>query len=448
MNVLILDDEKIKRITLRDDLIEANYNAWDAALPSEAFKILDNELIDVVVTDLRLPEMDGIEFLKRIKESYSSITVIMMTAYASVETAVEAMKLGAEDYISKPFSSDELLLKLEKIKRFKKVVDENVQLKAKLEKRYRYDNLIGKSHVMSQVFEIIEAIAPSNSTVLIYGETGTGKELVANAIHYNSPRRNKPLVRVSCAALSRELLESELFGHEKGAFTSAYKDKIGRFELAHTGSILLDEVDDIPYDLQVKLLRVLQEHEFERVGGSELLKVDVRVIAATKENLRERVASGQFRSDLFYRLNVVPIFLPPLRERKEDLSLLIDHFLKMFAPDKNLKIDSEALALLMDYAWPGNVRELENLVERLVTLGRAKDITADDIPTEVKIPIHPLYNQNYSFEKNSFDEIIMNVERELILDAYKKARGNKSLAAKLLKMKPSTYRDKFDKYNP
>ncbi|HDI00705.1 MAG TPA: sigma-54-dependent Fis family transcriptional regulator, partial [Firmicutes bacterium] len=360
MRVLLVEDDRVARVPLRDDIAEAGYDVDEAGSAEEALELLGKKGYDVVVTDLRMPGMDGIELLERIKAESPDTEVIVITAYGTVRTAVRAMKLGAYEYLTKPFDNEELLLLLERIRRMREVMEENVRLRRRLEERYRLEDMVGKGHKMQEVFRLIRTVASSDSTVLLQGETGTGKELAAHAIHELSPRRDGPFVKVSCAALSRELLESELFGHVKGAFTSAVKDKPGKFELADGGTIFLDEVDDIPLELQVKLLRVLQEREFERVGGTRTIRVDVRVIAATKVDLLERVRRGLFREDLYYRLNVVPIRLPPLRERKEDVPLLMEHFLRKLGAEGRIEMTPEAMKLLMDYDWPGNVRELEN----------------------------------------------------------------------------------------
>ncbi|MBI5286881.1 MAG: sigma-54-dependent Fis family transcriptional regulator, partial [Deltaproteobacteria bacterium] len=356
MKVLIVEDEKIKRITLTDALLKAGYEVESFHDPVEALKVFKEDEFDVVVTDLRLPRMEGVDLLREIKSIRPSTHVIIMTAYGTVESAIKAMKLGAYDYITKPFSSEELILNLERLKEFKEVVEENIKLKKEITSRYSFDNLVGKSGGMQRIYNLIETVAPRGTTVLIVGESGTGKELIAHAIHYNSPRRDKPLVKFSCAALTESLLESELFGHEKGAFTGAFKEKKGRFELANGGSIFLDDVDDIPLSMQPKLLRVLQEREFERVGGVRTVKVDVRFICATKVGLDVKVKDGRFREDLFYRLNVVSIKLPPLRERREDIPLLVEHFLNKYCnPGEKKTFTQEAIKAFMDYDWPGNV---------------------------------------------------------------------------------------------
>lgn len=465
MRVLLVEDDRVARVPLRDDIAEAGYDVDEAGSAEEALELLGRKGYDVVVTDLKMPGMDGIELLERIKAESPDTEVIVITAYGTVRTAVRAMKLGAYEYLTKPFDNEELLLLLERIRRMREVMEENVRLRRRLEERYRLEDMVGKSHKMQEVFRLIRTVASSDSTVLLQGETGTGKELAAHAIHELSPRRDGPFVKVSCAALSRELLESELFGHVRGAFTSAVKDKPGKFELADGGTIFLDEVDDIPLELQVKLLRVLQEREFERVGGTRTIRVDVRVIAATKVDLLERVRRGLFREDLYYRLNVVPIRLPPLRERKEDVPLLMEHFLRKLGAEGRIEMTPEAMKLLMDYDWPGNVRELENLVERLVVVGAGPKVGPEDLPPEIRSPapkekgpsLEEILRRQEELERMirmlgsseprlgdaSFEEIVEAKERELITEALRRTGGNKTKAAELLGMKLSTFRDKM-----
>ena len=444
MKILVVDDEKIKRITLRDDLRESNYDTIAVESPTIALQLLQNEHFDILVTDLRMPKMHGIEFLKRVKKVYPHITVIIMTAYASVETAVEAMKFGAYNYIKKPFSSIELIAMLDKLKALRggkgRGGFEIGPHKAHMEPRQPYHNIIGKSRVMQGIFDLLETIADSSSNVLICGENGTGKELLAKSIHLNSSRSHQPYVPVNCGGLSEEALGIELFGHEH----LADNRRVGRFELAHKSTLFLDDVDRLPINLQVRVLRALEEEVFERVGGSAKSEVDVRVIAATAENLPSKVRSGVFRDELYYRLNVVPLFLPPLRERVEDIPLLTNHFLDLFSPNQSIRIAPQAVDLLMEYPWPGNVRELENVIERLVTVGRGSEIIAEDIPIDLKLKTH--INLSAAVGEVSFHEIIQSTERELVSWAMKKAKGNKTQAARMLKMKPSTFRDALTKH--
>ncbi|MBI5683087.1 MAG: sigma-54-dependent Fis family transcriptional regulator [Deltaproteobacteria bacterium] len=450
MRILIIEDEKIKRITLTDALLKAGHEVSSFDNPSEALIAFNEGGFDVVVTDLRLPQMGGLDLVEKIKGIKPDTEVIVMTAYATVDTAVRAMKLGAYDYITKPFSSEELILILERLDKFKNVVRENIKLKAEITSRYSFNNIIGKGKEMQEIYDLIRTIAPRDTTTLIIGESGTGKELIAHAIHYNSLRKDKPLIKLSCATLTESLLESELFGHEKGAFTGAIKDKKGRFELAHEGTIFLDDVDDIPISMQPKLLRVLQEREFERVGGIKTIKVDVRIICATKRDLLTKVKDGAFREDLFYRLNVVPVKLPPLRERKEDIPLLCGHFLSKYCkPQESRVFTNEAMKLMMDYDWPGNVRELENIVERVVAVSKKHEITLQDMPDTIVPSSQRVCDQHLVdvIDKDrSFDDIVIGLEKRLLSIALERSSGNKSEAARLLKMKRETLRDKIEKY--
>lgn len=375
--ILVIDDEKLMREYLKE-LLEPEYRVDTASSALEAVKMLRDEVYDLVITDLRMPKMDGIELLKQANEISPGTQVIVMTAYGSVESAVEAMKLGAYDYIEKPIQSlDQIELKVKRALERGKLIRENLYLRRELEKTLRY-NIVGKSPKMQEVFNKIAAVAKSDVTVLITGETGTGKELVARAIHENSHRKDGMFVPVNCGAIPENLLESELFGHEKGAFTGAYKREIGSFELANGGTIFLDEIGEMPPHLQVKLLRVLQNGEFQRVGSPNPLKTDARVIAATNTDLQKSVEEGRFRQDLYYRLNVVNIKLPPLRERKEDIPLLIQHFLQKYGPDK--EIAPETMKILLSYEWPGNVRELENVIESGCVLTKTNIIRPEDLP--------------------------------------------------------------------
>ena len=431
MKVLVVDDEKIKLITLRDDLREANYDTIAVESPATGLQLVQNEHFDVLVTDLRLPKMHGIEFLKRVQKEQPHIIVIVMTAYASVETAVEAMKFGAYNYIKKPFSSEELIQMLDKLKMLHGRDKQRSQLKVPVKGRSPYHHIIGKSQAIQDLFDLLENISDTQSTVLIYGEHGTGKTLVAKSIHFNSARRLHPFRIVNCSGMPVETLDRELFG-AKGA-----EDEFGR-----KGTLFVQDIDALPVPLQIKVLRLLEGQQLTR--GRSTQREDARIIAATTKNLRAKVQSGEFRDDLFYRLNVVPIFLPPLRERIEDIPLLINHFLDLFSPNTPIHIVPEAVEVLAAYPWPGNVRELENVIERLVTVGDGADITTDDIPLELKLPAQVSLDETLS--EISFQEIIRSTERELIGWAMKKAQGNKTQAAKLLKMKPSTFRDTLAKY--
>lgn len=446
MKVLLVDDEDTIRISLTDDLREAGYEVVDfPAAPAAVDYLRQSADVGVIVTDWKLPDMDGLEFLRRAKEIDGDVLVILITAYGTVQTAVEAVKQGAYDYMVKPFDTDELVVAVERAVRYRGAIEDNRRLLEKLEERSRFHRLVGTSPAMVRVFEQLAGIAPTPGTVLIVGETGTGKELAAEAIHQSSERSKGPLVRVSCAALAGEILESELFGHERGAFTGAIRDRIGRFEMAQGGTIFLDDVEDIPLNLQVKLLRVLQEHAIERVGSGKSIPLDVRVIASTKSQLRERVAQGKFREDLFYRLNVVPILLPPLRQREPDIPLLTMHFLREYAGSREFKVTPEAMDALMSYRWPGNVRELEHLMERLALTVKGDVIDCKDLPEEVLCPCIT-ETQCPDLGERSLDEIVDGLAKQVIRTALARTSGNKAKAAKLLRIPPSTLRSRMDKH--
>jgi two-component system, NtrC family, response regulator AtoC len=381
--ILVVDDEPMVCLSLTNWLKEENYLASAVQDGPSAVSAIREEMWDVVLLDLKMPGMDGLEVLRQIKSISPQTVVVMMTAYASIPTSVQAMKEGAYDYVVKPLDVEELTLMLKKIVEHQKLVTENIQLRKHLSDSYTFEDIIGRSAAMKKVFEMIDTVADTNATVLVTGETGTGKELVARAIHSRSSRRYNPFVAVSCGALPDTLLESELFGYEKGAFTGADRTKKGRFELAHEGSLFLDEIGDISMKTQVKLLRVLQEKSFRRLGGTELIQVDVRLITATNRDLVKEVEQSAFRSDLYYRLNVVNIHLPPLRERKEDIRLLIAHFMNKFNIEFNKRFDrvaEDALTLMADYAWPGNVRELENVIERAIVIDQGPEVKAMHLP--------------------------------------------------------------------
>lgn len=432
-NILVVDDEKSVRDSLRKTLEREEYNVFLAESGQGALEILRSHSLNLMLTDLRMDDMDGVQLLKAAKNLSPEVEVILMTAYGSVEVAVEAMKLGAYDFIEKPLKRASVLKVLAKALEKQGLWLENRYLRQQLQEAHKFENIIGSSHQMKPVLDMVAQIAPTSATVLISGESGTGKEVIANAIHYASLRQEKPLVKVSCAALPETLLESELFGYEKGAFTGADARKLGRFELADGGSIFLDEISELSPAMQVKLLRVLQESEFERLGGTKTIKVDVRIIVATNLELSKLVADGKFRDDLYYRLNVISINLPALRDRKEDIPLLVDHFLKKYQ-QKNQKpirgISQNAMELLMNYDWPGNVRELENAVERAVVMAKKDVIQVEDLPP---------YLQSQSNLPQKPDHITISIgmtleEIELmcIKEALGRADGDKELAAKLL----------------
>ena len=437
--ILVVDDEAIIRDSLRDWLSDGGYQVFTAENGHQALEIIEKERLWIVIADLVMPGMDGIELMKRGKEINPNIEVIIITAYGSIATAIAAMKEGAYDYIEKPFCPERAELLVKKLVEHQGLIEENISLHQKLEERYRFENIIAKSPKMQQVIEVIKIVAKSNATVLITGDSGTGKELVARAIHSQSHRHGKPFIAVSCAALPESLLESELFGHEKGSFTGAYTQKKGKIEIANRGSLFLDEIGDMSANIQVHLLRVLEEKEFTRVGGNELIKVDVRVISATNKELKKAVASGQFREDLYYRLNVVTIELPPLRERKEDIPLLAQHFLKKFTVENQKEITGfspEATDFLLKYEWPGNVRELENAIERAVILAKNSYIEVADLPRENVLLAHS------APPGRSLKEI----ERERILNVLDETSKNYSEAARILGISRVTLYNKLKAY--
>lgn len=444
MKILVVEDEDILRISIGDDLKEEGFEVSLSKSPLLALDLLEKEEFEVALVDYKMPGMNGIELLKKIKERQPDCAVIIMTAFGTIQTAVEAMRLGAYDYITKPFSNEELILTIKRIVEVQSLKKENIELKEQLKERYNFHKLIGKSKSMQQVYDLSSIVANSDSTVLITGETGTGKEMVADAIHYTGLRQDNPYIKVSCALFSRDILESELFGHEKGAFTGAITDKKGRFEIADRGTIFLDDVDDIPLELQVKLLRVLQQFEFERVGGTETIKVDVRVIAASKANLLEKIKKGEFREDFYYRLNVVPIHLPPLKERKEDIPLLIDAFIMKYSSNRSMEISNQAMDYLLNYGWPGNVRELENLIERLALTVPDGNVIRSQLPPE--IIWEEICPQEECLDGSCYDEVMKRTEINLIKRALEMSGGNKAKAARLLKLKPSTLSSKIEKY--
>lgn len=445
INIIIIEDEEILRETLRDDLVDAGYSVNVFEEPVSALDYLNKSNCDLIISDIRMPYMNGLEFLSKIKILKPEIYVIMVTAFGSIETAVEAMKRGAYDYVTKPFDKDELLLKLKNVSELLNLKKKNRDYQLRLSTGYSADNLLGESDFIKQLRKTILAVASSNSTILITGETGTGKELVANLIHYNSRRKNEPLIKVSCAVLSKEVIESELFGHEKGAYTGAEKQRIGRFESADGGTIYLDDIDDVPLDVQVKLLRVLQEKEIERVGSSKSIKIDVRVIASTKKNLLELAKQGRFREDLYYRLNVVPLYIKPLRERKDDILPLFNFFVNQFAENKKIAIEKDVEEALIRYNWKGNVRELKNIAERLVLMSNDR-ITIDKLPPEF-FEVESFDLTQLQKSNKSFNEIMDEVETQLIKNALLRTRGNKSKAAELLGLPPSTLKNKIEKLN-
>jgi two-component system NtrC family response regulator len=404
-----------------------------------------------VLTDMKMPAMDGIELLEKVKAINPELPVIMMTAYGTVEKAVEAMQKGAYSYIMKPFDNDSLVVYVNKAIAMYRIVKENRRLRQTVESQYSFGNIIGKSQKMQRIFETVRKIAPSNTTVLIEGESGTGKDLVAKSIHFNGPRRDYPFIAVNCSALAESLLESELFGHERGAFTGAVSSKKGRFELAEGGTLFLDEIGELSPALQVKLLRVLQDKVFERVGGVRQVSVNFRLISATNKRLKSEVQNGRFREDLYYRLNVVHIELPPLRHRQEDIHLLVDHFIDKYANERNHEapvkgIERKAEQLFYDYTWPGNVRELENVIERAMVLCPDEILKVDDLPRDFRQSITEFQPLENIPEDAQLFETIANIEKKMILRALKLTRNVQSEAAQLLGIGKSGFNKKLKKY--
>ena len=427
--ILVVEDEEKLRRVIELQLLSAGFDVEKAGSAEDALKAV--ERADLVLTDLRLPNMDGLELLGRIRRQNAQAAVIMMTAYGSVETAVEAMKAGAADFLLKPFSLDHLMTVVNKALEVTALRDENRQLKEELGRRYEFDSIIGRSGPMQEIFAAIERVAPTRATVLLAGESGVGKDLIARAIHFHSPRRDRPLVKINCTALPENLMESELFGYEKGAFTGAVTSKPGKFEQADTGTVFLDEIGDVPAAIQVKLLRVLQEREFERLGSNVTRHIDVRVIAATNQDLRAALEQGTFREDLYYRLNVVPLNIPPLRDRKTDIPYLARHFLAKLSPDTGSRVEGitdAAIEKLVAYHWPGNVRELENVIERSLVMCAGTQLDADDIRMEGAIRQRASSETPFLPEGATLDQY----EQDIIREALRRADGNKSQAARLL----------------
>jgi len=446
--ILIVEDEAAQRDALSGFLKKKGFDVKAASSGMEALEIIQAHAVDLILTDLKMPGMDGLELLTQVREINPDTGVIVMTAFGSIEGATQAMKNGALDYLTKPIDLDQLEVTVAKALEHKQLVSENRALRAQLAERFRFDGIISASSTMEEALNIAGRAAASKATVLICGESGTGKELVARAIHLSSPRKDKPFVAVNVAALAENLLESELFGHEKGAFTGADRQRKGRFELADGGTLFIDEIGEIPPTTQVKLLRVLQERVFERVGGTEQIQIDVRVITATNTHLEDMVKDGTFRKDLFYRLNVVRVQIPPLRKRKTDIPILIDHFLKKYSEENQkqlVSISKEAMDLLMKYDYPGNVRELENIIEQAVVLCRSDIITINDLPASIR----GLSSDKSMIEvpvTGSFQERVEAFEQRLILDALESANGVQTRAANLLGMSERHLRYKLKKY--
>ncbi|HTQ56085.1 MAG TPA: sigma-54 dependent transcriptional regulator [Bryobacteraceae bacterium] len=426
--ILVVEDEEKLRRVIELQLASAGFEVEKAGTAESALNLA--ERADLVLTDLRLPHMDGLELLAAIRRQNSHTPVIVMTAFGTIETAVEAMKAGATDFLLKPFSLDHLMTVVQKALEVRALRDENLKLREELGRRYEFDNIIGRSGPMQEIFATITRVAPTRATVLLAGESGVGKDLIARAIHFHSPRRERPLVKINCTAIPENLMESELFGFEKGAFTGALAAKPGKFEQADTGTVFLDEIGDVPASIQVKLLRVLQEREFERLGSNVTRRIDVRVVAATNQDLRAALEQGTFREDLYYRLNVVPMNIPPLRERKEDIPFLAQHFVEKLGPDTGNRVKSltdPAIDKLMSYHWPGNVRELENVIERSLVMCSHGQLDAADIKLEMA-PRSRAQTDHFLPEGMTLDQY----EQDLIREALRRADGNKSQAARLL----------------
>jgi DNA-binding NtrC family response regulator len=442
--ILLIDDDDSLRRVMAYSLSEAGYRVMAAASGEEGIRLFENDSCDAVVTDITMPGMSGIEVLANIRARNERIPVIIITAYGTIESAVEAMKQGAFDYITKPFNRDELRITLDKALRMSRLEQENIELRTAVNDRYRFESIIGSGEKISALLDVAGRVAASDASVLITGESGTGKELLAKGIHYNSARTDGPFVAVNCAAIPENLIESELFGHVKGAFTGAVRDREGKFELAAGGSLFLDEIGDLRTDLQAKILRALQERQVDRVGGKQPVPVDVRIIAATNKDIERAVKQGEFREDLYYRLSVITLHLPPLRERREDIPLLVRHFLKKFNPGTEVGVSAEAVEALNGYGWPGNVRELENVIQRASVLRRGESITAADLPEKLKR------------EKMSVENIILNLpdegisledlEKNLIVKALEKHKNNQTRAAEYLGITRPTLIYRMEKY--
>ena len=452
-HLLIVEDEAPLREALAERLGEQGFAVDHAESGERAIEQLADFAYDILITDLRLPGVDGTTVLETAIERYPDIVVIVVTGYGTVKDAVDAIKRGAADFVTKPFQFDELRHAIDAALEKRRLKSENAYLRSQLEARYRFEGLIGRSRTMRDLFQLLETVAVTTSTILVTGETGTGKEVVARAIHHNSPRRTQRFVALNCSAIPETLLEAELFGHARGAFTGAVATRQGRLEQAHKGTLFLDEVGTMSAALQMKLLRVLQEREFERVGDSHTIRVDVRVIAATNSDLQRMVAEGQFREDLFYRLNVIPIQLPPLRDRREDIPLLVQHFLEKFCAEQTpqrppMTVSQQAMRQLMASAWPGNVRQLENAMERAVALSAGRtQVEITDLPPDVQQASAPVA-ADLALPEDGLDleTYVRNIERELIRRSLEKTRGNKGQAARLLNLKRTTLVEKLKRF--
>ena len=451
MNILIVDDEEVLQDVLTVLIRKEGHRTVSAFTGEEGLQILEREEIDLVLLDLMLPGINGMEVLRQIRRSDPDQVVVMITAFSSIETAIQAMREGAFHYIPKPFKNEEVLLTVRKGLEQRRLATENRSLKEQLRQRFGFDNIIGKSKPMQQVYDLVQLAAPSRSNILVLGESGTGKELVAKAIHHHSRRAEGPFITVNSGSMPADLLESNLFGHVRGAFTGAVNSKKGLFELANNGSVFFDEIGNIPVDTQAKLLRVIQEREFMRLGGVETVKVDVRIIAATNADLEAAVQQGSFREDLYYRLNVITVNLPPLRKRTEDIPLLAQHFLLQYARenDKVIRdISPRAMELLLDYHWPGNVRELENAIERAVVLSTGPVLDVDLLPSSVRQPdSHGLTPPVLPPNGIAFRDAVSQYERQIIIRALQASGGVQKRAAELLQVKPTTLHEMMKRLN-
>jgi two-component system, NtrC family, response regulator len=445
LTVCLVDDERIIRVTVADELRDSGHKVHEFAEPAAALAMLREMSFDVFITDMRMPGMDGLEFIRKTKSIRPGAQFIVMTGYGSIPNAIEAMKLGAFNYLTKPFKMDELLISLERITESSELKKDIRHLTEQISSEFDFSAFVGESPQIKEMFDLVRLVAKNEINVLISGETGTGKELLTNIIHYNSNRRGKPLVKVSCALLSKEIFESELFGHEKGAFTGAEKTRAGRFEMANGGTLYLDDIDDMPLELQVKLLRVLEENEIERVGGNEAIEVDVRVITSTKVDLKKLVEEGKFRNDLYYRLNVFPIEIPPLRSRVKDVPVLINHFAEKFSNGVSVSIEKEVMQTLNDYPFPGNARELKNMMERMSLLARDGVIECKHLPFEIRHP-GPAVTP-FGLGEKTLPEMLAHIECSAIKAAMEKCGQNQTQAAKLLGIPLTTLRTKMEKHS-
>jgi two-component system NtrC family response regulator len=441
MTILLIDDDINLCKVLAFQLEKKGYTVRTANNGKTGVQLFDENRPQIVITDIQMPDMTGIEVLRQIRRKDKEVLIILITAYGTIENAIEACNLGATDYLTKPFSQEQLFFAIEKALSFKKLQEENLLLRSQLQARSGFENIITRSALMEDLLRNAARVAASEATVLIRGESGTGKELLARAIHTNSRRNGHPMITVNCPSIPDNLMESELFGHKRGAFTGAVSDRIGKFEQAAAGTVFLDEIGDLKPELQAKLLRVLQQKEIEPLGGSRTIPVDVRVIAATNQDLEQLISLGRFREDLYYRLSVVPLVIPPLRDRKEDIPFLLDLFVSRYAKDRRIKLSPEIIPPLQAYGWPGNVRELENIVERMLTLADRPELTFEDLPAHIR---HP---QTHPLSANAFEGSLQEIEKQAISQTLQKTNGNQSAAARILKIPRHVLLYRLKKYN-